>query len=570
MERSETMPERARWLRAWSLVGLGYLLCAVSSISQTQMDMRLPDISALRSELKPQASSSLDAKSVPVDGPVSPEEYFIGPGDVLAINIWTSIPAEHQLTVTPEGLLLIPSVGSVDLTNCTLAAARARVRNEVGRKYPRAEITLSLLTPRKLRVQVTGQVMNEGPHDMYAVQRVDNLIESANTLPSTAITKKFYDQDLQQLRRDRSERYIVVQHRDGTSQRVDLVRFRLTGEGKWNPYLRDGDNVHVPPRSEIDNTIGIYGGVIRPGGVEWVAGDSLTDLLHLGLGLRPLAGPDSAVLTRLSADGRRMDTLSVDIKGMLEGRLANIALKPGDRLVVLQGREYREGNIVRLEGEVVRPGPYPITANDTKLTEVLRMAGGFTPSANVRAASLLRARVSPLERSEEIQQERLLAMRASLTNEDTAYYLTESELRIKGELVSVDFQKLFIEKDSTRDVTLRNYDRIIVPPSTHTIYVYGQVISPGHIAWMPGSDVDYYIRKAGGFTNEARTGDVMVIKGNNRTWLEPDETMIEDGDGVWIPKKIDRTFSYYLTTYSQIAGIIATAVSLAVLVSQIN
>jgi polysaccharide biosynthesis/export protein len=539
-------------------------------LGQTQKDIQLPDMLSMRPDLKQQTKASFEGKTVPLDGPVQAEEYYVGPGDLLSVNIWSSVPVEHQLTVTPEGFLLIPSVGSVDLALTTLSAAREKVSKEVGRKYPKSQVTVSLLAPRKLLVQVTGQVMNEGPQEVYAVQRVDRLIEIANTLPSTQITKEFYDHDLQKLRRARSQRFISLLHRDGTTQRVDLVRYLLTGNGKWNPYLREGDVVHVPERSDVDNRIGIYGGVIRPGGLEWVAGDSLLDLIHLGMGFNPLSVPASAILTRLSESASRMDTVRLDIKAILEGGAANIALLPGDRLVVTQSRDYREGNSVRVEGEVLRPGTYPITPYSTKLSEIVHMAGGFTPTANLRGATLARARVSPMDLDAEVEREHGLAMRASLSFEDTTYYLTEASYRIKGGVVSVDFLKLFAERDTSRDVTLRNYDQIVVPPMSHTVYVFGQVISPGHVPLVEGANAKYYIDQAGGFTGEARSGDMKIIKGSNRIWLDPDETIIEDGDGLWVPKTIERPFTYYLSTYSQVAGILATAASLAILIANMK
>jgi hypothetical protein len=134
----------------------------------------------------------------------------------------------------------------------------------------------------------------------------------------------------------------------------------------------------------------------------------------------------------------------------------------------------------------------------------------------------------------------------------------ETELRLKGEVVSVDFHRLFVEGDSSQDVTLRNYDRIVVPGLTRTVYVFGQVVKPGHIPYVEGKRVGYYIDLVGGYAGEARSGDVKVIKGTTRTWLDPGETAIEDGDYIFVPKEVHYPFGYYLTTVVQFAGIIAS------------
>jgi protein involved in polysaccharide export with SLBB domain len=131
----------------------------------------------------------------------------------------------------------------------------------------------------------------------------------------------------------------------------------------------------------------------------------------------------------------------------------------------------------------------------------------------------------------------------------------------------VDYAKLFTEGDSTQDVTLRNEDRINVPPARHTVYVFGQVITPGHVQLVEGESYRYYVEKAGGYTNDARTGDVKVIKGTNRTWLDPGETEVEDGDYIWVPKQVHYPFGYYLATVVQFATVLA-ALATVILVTK--
>ena len=114
---------------------------------------------------------------------------------------------------------------------------------------------------------------------------------------------------------------------------------------------------------------------------------------------------------------------------------------------------------------------------------------------------------------------------------------------------------------------LRDGDEIHVAAKKRTVYVFGQIVNPGHILFVPGKDVNYYITQAGGVTIDART-DIKVIKAATRQWLEPEKTIIEEGDYVWVPKEPYRPFGYYLTIYSQVFGIIATVVSLALLVTK--
>ena len=132
------------------------------------------------------------------------------------------------------------------------------------------------------------------------------------------------------------------------------------------------------------------------------------------------------------------------------------------------------------------------------------------------------------------------------------------------------FEKLFLSGDSTQDVILQSEDIVIVPSVKKTIYVFGQVVSPGHIPFIAGEDAFYYVRKAGGFTERARDGDMKIIKGKTKQWLDPDETDIEDGDYVWIPKDPDRPFAYYMTIASQAASVLSVIIGIAVVIVQVT
>jgi hypothetical protein len=82
--------------------------------------------------------------------------------------------------------------------------------------------------------------------------------------------------------------------------------------------------------------------------------------------------------------------------------------------------------------------------------------------------------------------------------------------------------------------------------------------------------VAYYVEKAGGLTDNARGGDIMIIKRANRQWLAPGETTIEEGDHVWVPKELQRSFAYYMNIIGQTASVIGVAVSLGLLVNQLT
>jgi protein involved in polysaccharide export with SLBB domain len=250
----------------------------------------------------------------------------------------------------------------------------------------------------------------------------------------------------------------------------------------------------------------------------------------------------------------------------LKGNSHNLPLEPGDRIVVKSRLELREDFRVYIDGEVKFPGTYPITKNRTRLTDIIKQAGSFTEYASLKMAEVYRRSVS----AGDILLERLMSTRGNISPDDSASYQTETELRIQKEIVNVDFEKLFLQNDNSLDIILNDGDYIVIPSTKKTIYVFGQILSPGHIPYFKDHDLDYYISKSGGFTDAARKGDVKIIKAKTKQWLDPDETTLEEGDYIWVPKIPERSFAYYTTVLSQTASILSVVIGIAVLIVQVS
>jgi len=358
------------------IIGAFWLLWRCDAVGQLGTTDRkgtvsVPDILQMAPELQKKEVTPITGKEVSLDAPVSPADYYVGPGDVLSLNIWTSSPVQNELTVTPEGTLLIQNVGSVNARDLTLEALKASVVNLVNKKYPRSEVTLTLISPRKVSVQIVGQVFNEGTYEMRSVQRVSDLILKANELIAGQTVKDFYEKTLPKLKREASDRKILIKHRDGSIEHVDLLKYRLTYSGKCNPYLREGDVAYVPERGDLKNSIAVFGGANKFGSFEFIPGDSLKDLAMMGFGVKPTADSGHVRFSRLSADGSRMEDSTINLSAVIEGRVGNIALAPGDRIFIPERRDSRANYYVAVEGEVAQPGHYPITKNSTRLSELI-------------------------------------------------------------------------------------------------------------------------------------------------------------------------------------------------------
>ncbi len=509
---------------------------------------------------KIQAPPAIDA-GIPLSATVDPEKYFLGPSDLLSVNLWTSPAIQHHLEVTLEGTVIIPTVGEVYVSETLLSEAKKKILDAVRNHYHGIDASVTLLKPRRIVVSVRGHVLHEGQYSLYATDRADMAIHEANT----ALSPEENDASGNFIR-EMSERRIIVRHRDGTQTRVDLVKFRATKEDDLDPYLREGDVLVVPRMDEARGVFGVYGEVNMPGRYEAVGGDRLTDALRIAQGMTAMSRPDSAEFSRLSTDGRSMSVRYLDFSTLEPGSESDVLIQPGDRLVVRSLEDVRADFRVRVEGEVLYPGTYPITKDRSKISEVIRQAGGFTEFAALGSAELNRSSVQPRE----VELDRLMSLRGGVSDEDSLDYVRETDLRLRKEIVNVDFPRLFLQGDSTQDVILQDEDVIRVPSVKRTVYVFGQIVSPGHIPFVEGEPVNFYVDKAGGFTDRARQDDIRIIKSKTKQWLAVDETGIEEGDYIWVPKEPDRPFSYYMTSASQAAGILSVIIGMAAVIISVS
>jgi len=494
---------------------------------------------------------------------VDSREYIMGPFDILSVNIWVDPPLSFTLPVTPEGTVIVPTVGEFRVAGSTLDEAKKNIVSGIKEYYLVGNPTVTLLRPRQVAVTVTGNVRNPGTYVLHATDRVETAVERANR----------EERDITPLRDvDGSTRNILVTRRGESAIRADIQMYYATKNNALNPFLREGDIIFVPQFEKNrdgrggENVIGVYGGVKVPDQYEFVPGDSLLDAIRIAFGFTGRAVRDSVIHSRLSTDGSEIFNQYINIPAIEEGLIPDIPLHPGDRIIVKEMFDRREDYRVRIDGEVVRPGVYPITRNRTRLSEVIEMAGGFTDLASLHNAEVRRRSVT----QREIELERLLSQRGGVSDYDSTYYYLETELRIERELVNVNFPRLFNHDDRSQDIFLRSGDIIIIPTDRETIYVYGQVALPGNVPFVEGRSFDYYVRNAGGFTDRARKRDLMVIKRSTGQWLKPYETVVEDGDYIWVPKKVERTFEDYLRMTSQAASVLGVAVSLFLLVLQIS
>lgn len=492
---------------------------------------------------------------------IDPDHYFVGPSDGFDVNIWADPPVSIRLTVTPEGTLIVPVVGEIRIAELTLAEARTKVLTAIKNRYRFGEASVTLVAPRSVVISIQGRVLNPGSYVLPGYSRVDKVLEEANKLQNY----QSYE-EARWIRYDMSTRRIMVRHRNGTQSLVDLKRFLATRDDRWNPYLREGDIIVVPSNDFTRDVFGVYGYVNAPGKYEYAEGDGVKGALQISFGFSPRAIQDSVEFVRQDENGETASRSIIHAGRILAGEEPDIPLQAGDRLLVHGRSDLRADYTVTVRGQVTNPGVYPITRETTRLVDVIRAAGGFTDDASLVSAELIRRSIA----QGEIETERLQSLRGGVPPEDSSYYYLETQLRLRKETVYCDFASLFLLGDSSQNVVIRDGDVIVVPIAANTIYVFGQVVSPGHIQFKPGENVEYYLTKAGGTTDRARESDIKIVKAKTRQWLTADDAKVEEGDYVWVPKEAERPFGYVLGIIAQSAAILTAAVSVALLAIQLG
>jgi len=496
-----------------------------------------------------QQQSVVSTLSVIMDGPVDPKEYIVGPGDVFAVSIWAASSFNFQIPVTPEGSVIIPTVNEIKISGLTLDSAKRIVIAEIKKKYISGPASFTLYTPRTLIVTVKGAVPEEGKQFVQATNRVD-------------IVVNYRKNDRDPIDTTIAQRNILLYHKDGSRQMVDIEKYYATGNTIYNPLLRDGDMVVVPQRSINQNFISIYGAVNKQGSYEFAEGDSVLIMLKIARGLTKIADSGRIVITRYSNENSPQ-SFTIDVRKILLGIEPDIPLQRGDRIVVFEQYIQNNSASVIVTGEVKYPGRYPITNDSTYLSEIIKLAGGTTQFSSLNNSQLHRHSVNAAD----IFIERLESGRGGIISVDSAYYYLETDIRLYRELVVVDFIEILEKENSSKDILLRDQDVIHIASKKKSVYVFGQVVSPGHIAFSPNKDINYYIAFSGGLTDDARS-DIKVIKATTRQWLDPNKTKIEEGDYIWVPKEPYRPFSFYVTVYSQVFGIVGTIATLFLLITK--
>lgn len=234
---------------AGAIIAIFFILTTVSQ-SQTRSANQDPGSTDLQLQQETIRYQDLESKLLEMAFEVSidPNSYLLGPGDYLLIDLGVEEQSNFRVPVTPEGVVVIPTVGRIAVDGITLNSARKKIEAAILTKYRMNNVSTYLIGLRKIRVHVTGKVLNPGTFVATPIDRVSDLIYRAGGLLENA----FIEQTL-------------IRHRDESETMVDYSKFQMNGNLTQNPNVKSGDVIIVPSVDYSKAVVRVEGLVAKPG-----------------------------------------------------------------------------------------------------------------------------------------------------------------------------------------------------------------------------------------------------------------------------------------------------------------
>ena len=363
-----------------------------------------------------QSTPSAPATSNPV---TSETDYTLGAGDRLRIDVFQVEDFSGEYLVLVDGTVSLPLAGRLQAEGKTIPELSELISQKYAQYLKRPVVTVSLLTPRPLKMAIAGEVNNPGSYNITLNEEgqfpsVTDLIQQAGGITTAADVRQV------QIRRSLNGREQVLN--------VNLWELLVQGNLAQNVTLRDGDTVIIPTNDNIDVAetrqladasfgirtdqpvnVAVVGEVYRPGSYqiepERLNQDNnrnnttssravpprLSQAIAQAGGIKPLANIRQVEVRRLTRSGSEQ-TLNVNLWQLLQDGDTNedVILQEGDTIVIptaenldpaeaesLASASFSPSTVrVNVVGEVKEPGVVEVPPN-TPLNQAILAAGGF-------------------------------------------------------------------------------------------------------------------------------------------------------------------------------------------------
>ena len=382
----------------------------------------------------------------------TPQNYVLGPGDQVIVDVYGDTQKSDQLTVSPDGNVTVPGFGPIHVAGMSVASAQSHISKKLGTYYESSEIKVTVGQTRTILVNVMGEVKAPGTYTLSAFATVFHALYMAGGISDLGT--------LRSIKVFRHGRQISV---------VDVYEFILNGRLAGNVRLQDNDVIQVGP---YENIVDITGRVKRPMAYELRKNESLATLLKYSGGFASDAYKKSLRVFR--KNGRMKSVHNIG-----EFERASFKMADGDSVEV-DSIFNRFENMVEVKGAVFRPGMYELGDKVSSVRSLIETADGVTEEAMVARAVLRRMKPNRTQEVISIDLKGILngtAADVALENEDILFIPTQAEHQ-----------------------------------NLHTLTINGQVIFPGTYEYADNMTIEDLILQAGGLTENASTVKVDVAR----------------------------------------------------------
>lgn len=416
-------------------------------------------------------------------------DYAIAIGDKVQVRLWGAFEFEATLPVDPKGNVFLPHVGPVQVLGVRNQDLQRVVEGAVAKTFKSNVASYaSLAAAQPVRVFVGGFVGRPG---LYSGTSMDSLLH-------------FLDQ-AGGIDPDRGS-FLNVQVKRGQQVRAtaNLYDFLLNGTMPL-VQLADGDVIFVSPRQRTLKVNGLAENAKRFEFAE--TGRTVGDLIRLA---KPQAVATHVRVIRNTGVTRNTEYYAIS-------DAATVSLENGDELEFTADK--KPGTIaVRLEGEHLSAQEYvlPYGARMGDLLKQIR----YSERSEVESLQLFRLSVK--ERQKQMLETALKSLEAAAltarsgTSDEARLRKEEAELLLqwvdRARKIEPTGQVVIAQAESRGDLLLENGDIIRVPTRDGLVLVSGEVLFPNAIAFDRAIPLDEYIRRAGGYTQNADSARIVVAR----------------------------------------------------------
>ena len=496
----------------------------------------------------------------------TPQNYTLGPGDKVNVDIWGASQESITETISPDGTITIEDIGVIQLSGLSVSQAKNRLKRVLGPRYQDSKIDLTLGQTRTITVSVMGEVKMPGTFTMSAFATVYNALYMAGgpnelgTLRNVKVYRKgrlitnvdVYDfllngklsgdvrlQDNDVITVSPYEALVNISGKvkrpmfyemktsesaatllkyaggftgDAYTKAIRIKRkagagYSVFSVGEFDMStfrLMDEDSVSVDSTiARYQNMVEIRGAVFRPG-MYHVGGNISTvkALVEAAAGLKEGAIGQHAVMHRMKAD-RSLEVLSLDINGILEGTVPDVLLRNEDVITIATKEANENLRTVSINGEVHFPGTYKYADNES-IEDLIIQAGGITEAASLVKVDVARRITDPN------------AMEANDQIAETFSFKLTPDYTINGQ----------------PDFTLQPFDEVYVRRSPNyteqqNVVIEGEVQFEGTYALSnKGQRLSDVIKQAGGLTQRAYPEGTKLLRQMTDEERDQLETML--------------------------------------------